>query len=208
MYYRRRQSPNVYVWVIILGILGGVLYFFFNGQQPSSEVAAAPTPTTAQQVTSPTIESTPSPAPTPTQIPQARILIPSAAVAARIIPVYLDGQSWDVSLLGENVGHLQGTAWFDRPGNVVLSGHVERADGQRGVFSSLKMLQPGDTIIVEYNQQQMRYTVIENTNVEPQDLTPLYPTTDSRLTLITCDGYDFLSNTYQERTVVIAEQAS
>jgi sortase (surface protein transpeptidase) len=40
----------------------------------------------------------------------------------------------------------------------------------------------------------------------PDDLTVLYPTTDERLTLITCDSYDFLQDAYLERMVVIADR--
>jgi sortase A len=208
--------------VIFLGTLAGIIYLIADNAPapaptPDSEVAAITTATASQPVPAAAAQASPEP---PTPIPaltlpannasaqQATIMIPSAAVSARVIPVYLVGTTWDVTRLGDHVGHLQGTGWFDRPGNVVLSGHVERSDGRRGVFASLCLLQAGDTVIVEYEGQAIYYVVQETFNVAPEDLTPLYPSQSSLLTLITCDEYDFLSNTYRERTVVVAERVS
>jgi sortase (surface protein transpeptidase) len=36
----------------------------------------------------------------------------------------------------------------------------------------------------------------------------LYPTDTDRITLITCDSYDFLQNTYQDRLVVVADRVA
>lgn len=139
-------------------------------------------------------------------ISDATIFIPSAGVLAPIVEVFLDGQSWDVSKLGANVGHLQGTSWLDAPGNVVLSGHVEMANGGRGVFASLEELKEGEPIIVTYKGVERRYAVTELKHVEPDDLTPVFPTAGDRLTLITCDSYDFLQDAYLQRVVVVAER--
>jgi LPXTG-site transpeptidase (sortase) family protein len=222
--YRRSRSKSTFWWVVFLGTIAGVVFVMTDASrqaptadiqdlqietlpsltpgQASASVASLDTPvapTSAPALTLPTNSAT---------VQQAVIMIPSAAVSARVIPVYLVGTTWDVTRLGDHVGHLQGTGWFDRPGNVVLSGHVERSDGRRGVFAALKLLQPGDTVIVEFEGQSIYYVVQETRNVEPDDLTPLYPTPSSRLTLITCDEYDFVSNSYRERTVVVAERAS
>lgn len=206
MYQRRRKNPLP--MLILIGIVVGIVFVLLD-QNPSQ-------PTTEQLTTpriNPTSGALDTPTPPPTSIPtppsaaqSARLLIPAAAVSSPIIPVYLDGTSWDVSKLGVNVGHLQGTAWFNNSGNVVLSGHVELSDGRRGVFASIKDLLVGDTIIIEYEGVQRRYTVTEITSAAPDDLTPLYPSQSERLTLITCDSYDFLSDSYLNRTVVIAER--
>ena len=42
--------------------------------------------------------------------------------------------------------------------------------------------------------------------VAPDDMSVLYPTAEDRLTLITCDSFDYLSFTYLERIVAIAER--
>ncbi len=136
------------------------------------------------------------------------IFIPDAGIYANIIQVYLDGISWDISNLGKNVGHLEGTSWLDQGGNVVLSGHVEMADGSLGVFSKIRDLKEGNLIVVLMNGNEWRYEVIEIKVTTPDDLEPIKPTLDNRLTLITCGAYDFFSDTYEERIVVVAKQAS
>lgn len=136
----------------------------------------------------------------------AQIVIPSLAVNSPIIQVYLSGHSWDVDSLGLNVGHLQGTTWLTgRPGNIVLSGHVEMGDGRRGVFTDLANIEPGALIILQQGETERRYVVTEISVVMPDNLDPVRPTSDERLTLITCDDYDFFSDAYATRTVVVAE---
>lgn len=194
--------------LVLIGIVAGIVFVLLD---PTT------TPPTTESLNTPIVSQTSvaldTPTPPPTSVPtpasaaqSARLLIPAAAVSSPIIPVYLDGVSWDVSKLGANVGHLQGTAWFNTTGNVVLSGHVELSDGRRGVFASIKDLLVGDTILIEYEGAQRRYAVTEITSAAPDDLTPLYPAQSDRLTLITCDSYDFLTDSYRERTVVIAER--
>jgi LPXTG-site transpeptidase (sortase) family protein len=146
---------------------------------------------------------------TQNNIGDSSLFIPSLAINAPITQVYLDGTTWDVSALGMNVGHLQGTAWIDDgPGNVVLSGHVELRDGRRGVFAGIDDLAVGDLIILERGGQELRYSVTELREVEPTDLTPLMPTTDDRLTLITCSDYNFFSDSYETRQVIVATRMS
>lgn len=207
MYQRNRKNPLPFL--ILIGIVAGIVFVILDQRttQPTTENITTPQSAQPTQVEldTPTPSSTIVPTP-PSAAQSARLLIPAAAVSSPIIPVYLDGTSWDVSKLGVNVGHLQGTAWFNQVGNVVLSGHVELSDGRRGVFASLEDLLVGDTIIVEYEGTQRRYTVTEITKAAPADLTPLYPAQIERLTLVTCDSYDFLSDSYLERTVVIAER--
>lgn len=210
MMYRRKRA-SLWPFVIIIGIVSGIIFLLID-QRPSLVLSSpTPTPSDAQAAALeiPTQAPPSTAVPTPqSAVQQARLLIPAAAVSSPIIPVYLDGESWDVSRLGVHVGHLQGTAWFNQTGNVVLSGHVELSDGRRGVFASLSDLLVGDTIIVEYEGTQRRYAVTEISSVEPDDLTPLYPASSERLTLITCDSYDFFSDSYLQRTIVVAERQS
>lgn len=138
--------------------------------------------------------------------PDTALFIPSAGIYAPIVQTYLDGVSWDVSQLGTNVGHLQGTAWIDTPGNVVLSGHVELSDGRQGVFANLNEVAVGDIIVIVMNGDEWRYIITEIGSTTPQDLQPIYPTSEPRLTLITCEDYDFISNSYLERTIIVAER--
>jgi LPXTG-site transpeptidase (sortase) family protein len=123
------------------------------------------------------------------------------------VQAYLSGNSWDVSQIRANVGHLQGTSWVGQNGNVVLSGHVERADGSAGVFANLDLVQVGDPIRLTVNGQERRYNVTEIRTTTPEDLSPIMPTRSERLTLITCGEYDFFQDAYLERLIIIADPA-
>jgi LPXTG-site transpeptidase (sortase) family protein len=123
-----------------------------------------------------------------------------------VIESYLSGTTWDVTDLGRYVGHLQGTAWIDRPGNIVLAGHVEMADGRQGIFANIEELAIGDPIYLAQENEERVYQVTQLFTTGPEDLTVLRPSGNERLTLITCSNYDFFQDTYLDRVVVIAER--
>jgi LPXTG-site transpeptidase (sortase) family protein len=206
-YQRRGGSGSSLTQIILMGIIIGMGFLLFDRWRTPPAVPQ-PTPTRAPPATvEPALLSAPlSPAPTAPPIQEARVLIPTAGVNALVVSVYLDSESWDVSQLGGNAGHLQGTAWFDAPGNIALAGHAEMADGSAGIFARLEQLRLGDPIILTLGDREQRYSVTDVRRTAPDDLTPLYPTTSDQVTLITCDGYNFLQNVYQERIVVVAER--
>ncbi len=224
--YQKRSSSFGLFRIILLGILAGGAFFAFdawrNSQDnstPASPPVAVDNDTTqgqtiadAQAVDTETTNTTDASANSlyVSQISEsAEILIPTVGITASITQAYLDGTSWDVSHLGTSVGHLQGTSWVsDAPGNIVLSGHVELSDGRRGVFAELDQMSVGERIIITEDGEERVYMVVAISEVEPSDLTPLYPTEFERLTLITCGDYDFFSDEYQVRTVVIADRIS
>lgn len=209
---RRGMSFRNLLNLILLGAIAGIIFLIFDSiqnaptpQPTASVVSSAPT-----DVALPTATTSPLTAdillPTPTLLPlQTVLVIPSAAVNAPVIDVYLSQGTWDVSLLGTNVGHLQGTARPGEVGNVVLSGHVELRDGTKGAFGFLNQISVGDRVILREGDRQTQYVIIEIYNTTPDDLRPVYPTITPRLTLITCDNYDFFSNSYLERTIIVAE---
>lgn len=203
--YRRKRSPNLSL-LILFGMIAGIAFLVYDNRGAFMPAVQQPLSTrTATAAPLPTDQPTPTPAIVDTR---PRISIPVLAVNAPIIPVFLDGTSWDVTGLGRDVGHLQGTAWFDEPGNVVLSGHVELRDGNAGAFRYLEEIEAGARILVNFRGEERVYIVLETYKVEPDDLTPLYPTSDDRLTLITCGDYNFFANSYQTRVVVVAERVS
>lgn len=212
--YRRKRSPFANLFsLILIGMMAGIIFtIYVNLNTPPGMTQPL---TSIATLASTSIPITPTPELPSTSslsaagmVTEASLYIPSAGVSAPIIQVFLDGESWDVSQLGDNIGHLQGTAWLDQPGNIVLSGHVERRSGRPGIFATLRDLEAGDEVIVVYQGSERRYTVSTLTTVEPDDLTPLYPTNVDQLTLITCDAYDFFQNTYQKRVVVVAERTN
>lgn len=229
--YKRRQSGGLNLkLLIVLGVLVGIGYVGFdyfrasriqsetnlfptlpalpgdNAADAAASVAAAPTPD------SQTVSAGANLLPASNLIDSSttRLFIPSAGIEAPITNVFLDGSgSWDVSYLGQTVGHLQGTAWLDdSPGNIVLSGHVELSDGRQGVFATLGEVTVGEIVIIARGSEERQYIVTEVRDVAPDDLQPLYPASTEKLTLITCGEYNFFSDQYEVRKVVVAERLS
>jgi sortase A len=192
-------------------MIGGIAFLIYDGLRTSNTTSIPPRVQPTDNPTRVVVQVStdiPLPTSTPTAAPVPEtlsLLIPSLAINAPVIDVYLVDGIWDVSLLGANVGHLQGTARVGEAGNVVLSGHVELRDGTKGVFGFLDQANIGDRIIVRRGNIQYQYVVTDVYVTTPDDLTPVYPTSTPRLTLITCGNYDFFSNQYLERTIVVAE---
>jgi LPXTG-site transpeptidase (sortase) family protein len=211
MYRRRlpayqRNPARVITRLLLFGVLFGVGFVVVDSlrNRPPDGESVAMQPTAVEPTTTPL--PTIAPIPTATPPPKASLFIPTAGVSARVVDVYLGAASWDVSALGANVGHLEGTAWMGAPGNIALAGHAELADGRPGVFSGIEQLNIGDPIILTLGTVEQHYRVVEIKRVTPDDLTVLYPSATDKITLITCDSYDFLSNIYQDRIVVVAER--
>ena len=212
---RKRGQSGAIGWMILFGVLGGVGFLVYNGFFAASAPAApVVTPTAANFVsvadaalaaprTPEAGEIAPTPAPTP-----ATLSIPNAGIRTAIIDVFIVDQTWDVSRLGMNAGHLQGTPRLHEAGNIALVGHVEQSNGTPGVFAGLRRLRVGDLVHVEQGATVRDFRVIEMRTVAPDDLSVLYPSGTNRVTLITCEDYDFLSDSYQERYVVIAEEVN
>lgn len=136
------------------------------------------------------------------------LLIPSLNVSSPITTFYQDGLSWTIDPWEKQVGHLENTAWINESSNVVLAGHSQYPNGKAGIFFALDKMQVGDMIFIRDGIHILRFKVTEVRSVDYRDLTVLYPSTDSRLTLITCSipSYVAKQNLYFERVVVIAEE--
>jgi WD40 repeat protein len=132
--------------------------------------------------------------------------MPTINTFAGITTFPLDGTSWAIDPWEGNAGHFQGTSWIDTPGNIVLGGHSEYPDGSRGIFNGLYALNIGDPIIMMVNGAERRFIVSEKFTVHYRDLSVVYPTSYSRLTLITCDipTYNASTGNYDQRYVVVA----
>lgn len=191
---------------------------------PPAQDAVEPGPAPIQPVTAfapqevipdtslPASSSPPAPA-LPHEMP-ARLIIPDLNLDAPVVQALaavttIEGQQfriWDVPA-GYLAGWHADSAWLGQPGNLVLNGH-HNVHGQ--VFARLIDLQEGAEIIVAGQEYAYRYRVTEKLLLPEKDQ-PLevrlanahyiLPTTDTRLTLITCWPYE--TNTH--RLVVIAE---
>ena len=171
---------------------------------------ASPTETLAR----PTVTVLPpSPTPTAAGAPPVRIRIPRIGLDAPVVPVgqhslTLNGQlysQWDVPAARVSGWH-QTSAPLGVPGNTVLNGHHNIA-GE--VFRYLPALKPGDLITLESATRRYHYVVAQTMTLaeEGQPLEArienarwILPTTDERVTLITC--WPYTSNTH--RLLVIA----
>jgi LPXTG-site transpeptidase (sortase) family protein len=133
-----------------------------------------------------------------------RLTIPTAGISALVIQLQIVGNTWGVYGLGMNVGHLVGTSPLMGTGNTVLVGHVEMSDGSPGVFAGIKNVKPGEQISLQWHGERRDYSVSTIRVVKPDDVSVLYPSDSEQLTLITCDDYNFFSNSYLNRVVVTA----
>jgi sortase A len=200
-----KRNSTSFFFPIVLGIVAALLFVYANSTPPP--VAETPVAVIATVTVAPP-EATPAAVSTAVPHVRAMMSLPNAGVVAPIIDVFIRDGSWDVANLGAAVGHLQGTAPIGTPNNVGLAGHSELRDGTRGIFAYIQELNYGDPILIEMGDQQFEYRVNGLRSVQPTDLSVLRPTDHERLTLITCDDYDFLLNIYKTRVVVLAERVS
>ncbi len=153
------------------------------------------------------------PTPTPDRTaPVRQIMFPEVSVGAPIIPAGRVRGTWETRHLGDSVGHLVGTAWLDSPGgNIVLAGHVESFTGAPGPFAYLFEAKLGDLVVLSegtgQQRREERYRVTRIEHVAPNDVSWLAQDGISRITLITCTDWDFNSESYLGRLVVVAEPA-
>ncbi len=134
-----------------------------------------------------------------------RLEIPALGVAMPVVGVPRQGDSWDVSWLGEDAGWLEGTAFPSWAGNSVITGHVWNADNTPGPFRSLETLHWGDQVFIQYAGQLYVYEVRGLEQVDPSNVrTMLRHEEQPWLTLITCKDFDEKTNRYNERILVRA----
>lgn len=174
------------------------------------------TPTSAPPVESPTSPSIAEPVAATTPLPQpvsglslpeqqaTRLVIPSLSLDVPVLFAPIEGDTWQIEHLDQAAGHLQGTASPGDANNVVLAGHVTLPpDGRSGPFIGLGRLSAGDTVVVYHEATAFTYVVDRMDTVKPSDVYVTHPTTDARLTLITCLNYDRASGRYSDRLVVV-----
>jgi LPXTG-site transpeptidase (sortase) family protein len=206
----QRRSANISLpLLVVAGIIAAVIaYGMFNlPASPLSEIEILPVAVSSQDAAVVSTATAVATQATPTrQI--ATMSLPNAGIHTPIIDVYIRDGTWDVASLGASVGHLMGTAPLNVAGNHGLAGHSELRDGSRGIFAYIRELSYGDPIHIELDGTTQEYRVSGLREVEPTDLSVLSASNTHRLTLITCDNYDFLSNFYRTRVIVLAERVS
>lgn len=136
-----------------------------------------------------------------------RLTIPAIGIDNEITEIGLArigrDVTWDTSRLGTGIAHLAGQGWITQASNYVLAGHYDLEDRSPGAFYRLSELVLGDTILFTLTDGAQRVYSIDTIRVvEVNDLTPLYPSNEDRLTLLTC--YNFDGQTYTQRLIVTA----
>jgi LPXTG-site transpeptidase (sortase) family protein len=137
-------------------------------------------------------------------VPATRLIIPRLGVDESIVDMPITGNSWDVTSIYDEIGHLEGTAHPGTTGNAVLAGHVQHAKGL-GPFRNLSQLRPGDLVVAEGEGVQYVYIITTIQEVQPSAIQVAYPSNQPLLTLISCSGWDNESWSYRTRVVVTAQ---
>ena len=114
------------------------------------------------------------------------------------VPVF---QGESTAELRKGAGHYVLSVLPGEGGNVVLSGHREKA------FYSLKDVEIGNMVTIETDYGKYQYEVSDIYITTPDDVTPTVPTETERLTMYTC--YPFVKwGPTPERYVVVADFVS
>jgi LPXTG-site transpeptidase (sortase) family protein len=114
--------------------------------------------------------------------------------------------AWDVSWLSDNqAGHMEGSTFPTLKGNSVITAHVWNAFDEAGPFHDLKNLRYNDEIQILAFGHVYTYRVRNNFLVRPDDLKSSFAKKNGTwVTLMTCEGYDAISETYASRRLVRA----
>ena len=165
--YISRKTVSLFLVLIGIGLLGYVgseYWAMYRSQQTLEaewERQAAAVSTAGQTKLSPDQMLT-------------RVVIPKIGMDAIVV----EGASRKA--LSAGPGHMKETAMPGEPGNAVITAHRDT------FFRHIYELNKGDQIQVRRNGRTFTYEVTGKKIVMPEDVSVIKPTTDSRLTLITC----------------------
>jgi LPXTG-site transpeptidase (sortase) family protein len=135
--------------------------------------------------------------------PATRLVIPNLALDANVVLLDFQDGTWDVGLLTQELGHLQGTASPGSESNVVLTGNATLSPGRNGPFRNLVRLKEGHEAIVYSGEQSFTYIIESIDVVARTDVSFTYPTSHPALTLITGANWDDDLGQYTDRIVAI-----
>lgn len=96
----------------------------------------------------------------------------------------------DETSLKQGIGHQPGSVWPNQKGNVVIAGHSSDLDASnpfREVFISLRLVDIGDEVTINYQGKIYHYQVFKKETVSSTDTSLFAQTDDWLLTFYTCD---------------------
>src|SRR5512143_2170667 len=119
--------------------------------------------------------------------------------------VPVDGFSWMITGLREEVAWMGNTSWPGLGSNTSLAGHVTVAGLGDGPFRHLDELTAGEWIILYTEKNIYTYNVREKRVTDDGDMSVTLSTENPQVTLITCVDWDEQAKTYLNRLVVVAD---
>ncbi|MGB7115642.1 MAG: sortase, partial [Anaerolineales bacterium] len=134
-----------------------------------------------------------------------RIVIPALALDTIVKYVPFSEFTWLIAGLRQEIAWMGDTSWPGLGGNTGLAGHVTLQDGSDGPFRHLEELEAGDEIKLYTEKNEYTYRVSEKTVVKDTNFSVVEQTENSRITLITCTGWDQEARLYLERLIVYAD---
>lgn len=176
---------------MIVGITGFVYPFVYNffsdGSLPAEEDIQAvqvQLPTFEDPFIAPGEDISATPVPTPLSSPTAiRAHLVIAGVNINM-PVFLGDTE---KTLNKGGWLFPTTSRPERGGNSVIFGHrYMYRPPKSNTFWNLDKVKIGDEMVLYWQGKEYKYKVFEKKIVEPNDLSVIQPTSDSRLTIITC----------------------
>jgi LPXTG-site transpeptidase (sortase) family protein len=131
------------------------------------------------------------------------LIIPQLGKTLPIVGIPYSEGSWDTAWLGVKAGYLEGSAFPTQPGNTVITAHVWDSYNQPGPFLDLKNLSFGDIIMIQAWGKIYHYQIQENISISPDQIDQLFKhQTFDWVSLITCEGWDESTESYNHRRVV------
>ncbi len=122
------------------------------------------------------------------------VSIPKIGLNLKVVSSPLVNGTWETYQGVAN--YAEGTSGINgKDGNIGIFAH-DRNDG----FTNIKLLNPGDTIVIKGENTIATYVVEKSAIANPSAVDVFYPTSEPKLTLVTCDGAFS-----EQRYVVIAQ---
>lgn len=199
-----------------IGLMGGQVVKYRPVAQPTwPTLTPTPITTPAAYVVLPrpgqmiTTHTPPPPAtPTATPFPPPHLHLTRLKLSWPIQTIPITAGVWDVSSLGEQVGHLAGTGRVPADEHpIVLVGHMTFPllnQLEQGAFAQLDQLLLGDVFTYQFEGVVYTYEVAQVGRVSPAEVSRLLEGDGTTLLLVTCTDWNFFTYSYDNRLVVQA----
>lgn len=135
--------------------------------------------------------------------------LPRVDVESDVINIPIVEGSWDLTELDHHVGILEGAG--QHPGDdysMVFAGHVTTRWPILGPFGRLKNFSLGDEVVYSDQENIYTYEISRFIYAHPSRVDLLFQERGDQIVLVTCNGYDLLSDSFSKRLVSYATLVS